>query len=90
MKLLGADVTVVDLDTIERLQPLLEEKATELRAAGRRPYIVAPMGVESLSLGAVGYVGRPRARRATGAGGIDADRLLSLRCQHDPGGWRSA
>ena len=32
MKLLGADVTV-DLDTIERLQPFLEEKATELPPA---------------------------------------------------------
>ncbi|MDX6750936.1 D-cysteine desulfhydrase family protein [Geminicoccaceae bacterium 1502E] len=55
-RLMGADVTVVDLESLEQLQPHLEAKAESLRAAGRRPYIVAPLGLENLALGAVGYV----------------------------------
>lgn len=55
-KLMDADVRVVDLPSIELLQPELERRADELRAAGRRPYIVAPMGLANLSLGALGYV----------------------------------
>jgi D-cysteine desulfhydrase family pyridoxal phosphate-dependent enzyme len=55
-KLMGADVTVVDLDTMEKLQPHLDAKAQELRSRGRKPFMVAPLDPESLSLGAVGYV----------------------------------
>jgi D-cysteine desulfhydrase family pyridoxal phosphate-dependent enzyme len=55
-KLMGADVRVVDLPSIELLQPELERRAAELRASGRKPYLVAPMGLGSLSLGALGYV----------------------------------
>ena len=40
----GRVVTVVDLPSLELLQPQLEAKADELRAAGRQPYLVAPMG----------------------------------------------
>jgi D-cysteine desulfhydrase family pyridoxal phosphate-dependent enzyme len=54
--LLGADVTVVDLASMEDLQPLLDAKGAALAAAGRKPYVIAPLGVESLALGAVGYV----------------------------------
>jgi D-cysteine desulfhydrase family pyridoxal phosphate-dependent enzyme len=55
-RLMGADITVVDVASTEHLQPYLDAKAEALRAAGRRPYVVAPMGLETLSLGAVGYV----------------------------------
>jgi D-cysteine desulfhydrase family pyridoxal phosphate-dependent enzyme len=55
-RLMGADVTVVDLDSRERLTPLLEAKAEELARAGRKPYVVAPFGAEKLVLGALGYV----------------------------------
>jgi D-cysteine desulfhydrase family pyridoxal phosphate-dependent enzyme len=55
--LMGADVTVVDLDSMERLTPVLEDKAEELRRGGRRPYVVRPFGLDKLVLGAVGYVG---------------------------------
>ena len=54
--LMGADVSVVELDTMERLQPRLEAKAAELRADGRKPYVVAPFGLDVLALSAVGYV----------------------------------
>ncbi len=54
--LMGADVSVVELDTMERLQPRLEGKAAELRAGGRKPYVVAPFGLDVLALSAVGYV----------------------------------
>jgi D-cysteine desulfhydrase family pyridoxal phosphate-dependent enzyme len=55
-RLMGADVTVVDLDTMERLTPVLEAKAAELERAGRKPYLVRPFGLDKLVLGAVGYV----------------------------------
>ena len=54
--LMGADVTVVDLDSMERLTPLLEAKAAELERAGRRPYVVRPFGLDRQVLGAIGYV----------------------------------
>jgi D-cysteine desulfhydrase family pyridoxal phosphate-dependent enzyme len=54
--LMGADVTVVDLDNMERLTPLLEAKAAELERAGRRPYVVRPFGLDRQVLGAIGYV----------------------------------
>jgi D-cysteine desulfhydrase family pyridoxal phosphate-dependent enzyme len=55
-RLMGADVTVVDLDSMERLAPLLGAKADELERAGRKPYILAPFAVDRLALGAIGYV----------------------------------
>jgi 1-aminocyclopropane-1-carboxylate deaminase/D-cysteine desulfhydrase-like pyridoxal-dependent ACC family enzyme len=55
-KLMGADVRVVDLPSLELLQPHLDARAGELRAAGRTPYVIEPLGLESLSLGALGYV----------------------------------
>lgn len=87
MKLMGADVTVVDLDTVERLQPLLDAKAAELEAAGRRPYVVAPMGLENLSLGALGYVAA--ALELDGqleAAGIEADHLYLCGANMTPAG----
>jgi D-cysteine desulfhydrase family pyridoxal phosphate-dependent enzyme len=55
-RLMGAEITVVDLDTLEGMQPLLEAKAGELTAAGRRPYLIGPMHEPSLVLGTIGYV----------------------------------
>jgi D-cysteine desulfhydrase family pyridoxal phosphate-dependent enzyme len=55
-RLMGASIDVVDLPSLELLQPYLDRKAEARRAAGRKPYIVEPMGANNLSLGAVGYV----------------------------------
>ncbi|MFO1037599.1 MAG: D-cysteine desulfhydrase family protein [Geminicoccaceae bacterium] len=55
-KLMGADVTVIDLPSLEQIAPHLEAKAEALRKAGRKPYVVAPMDLKGLALGAVGYV----------------------------------
>jgi D-cysteine desulfhydrase family pyridoxal phosphate-dependent enzyme len=55
-RLMGAEVEVVNLATLEAMQPLLEAKAAELRARGRKPYIVGPMQLRTLVLGTVGYV----------------------------------
>ncbi|MCP5155848.1 MAG: D-cysteine desulfhydrase family protein [Ectothiorhodospiraceae bacterium] len=55
-ELMGADVTVVDIDDIQRLPPLLREKAAELAAAGRRPYLVSPFELGVLARSSVGYV----------------------------------
>jgi len=54
--LMGADVTIVDLDSMEKLQPLLDAKGEELKRLGRQPYVMKPLGVESLAIGALGYV----------------------------------
>ena len=55
-RLMGASIDVVGLSSLELLQPHLDRKAEALRAQGRKPYIVEPMGASNLSLGAVGYV----------------------------------
>lgn len=54
--LMGADVTIVDLVSMEDLQPYLDAKGEELRLLGRKPYVIKPLGVESLAIGALGYV----------------------------------
>ena len=54
---MGADVTVVDLQSMEDIQPLLDAKADSLRAQGRKVYVVEPLGVDNLAIGALGYVG---------------------------------
>ena len=54
--LMGADVSVVDIESMEELQPHLDAKGEALRHAGRTPYVIRPLGVESLALGAIGYV----------------------------------
>ncbi len=55
-RLMGAAIRVVDLPSLELLQPELEAEAAALRAAGRRPFIVAPLTLASHTLGALGYV----------------------------------
>jgi L-cysteate sulfo-lyase len=54
-KLMGAEIEVVDLDSLEDVQPLLEAKAETLRKAGRKPYIVGPVETENMVTGALGY-----------------------------------
>ena len=55
-RLMGADVTVVKLDDMHELAPLLEAAAEELRRTGRKPFVVQPFGPEVLSTSALGYV----------------------------------
>ena len=55
-KLLGADVSIVEIDSMEQLQPYIDKRADELRAQGRKVYIVEPMGLHANALGALGYV----------------------------------
>jgi D-cysteine desulfhydrase family pyridoxal phosphate-dependent enzyme len=86
-RLMGADVTVVDLDSMERLAPLLEAKAEELARAGRKPYVVAPFGVDELVLGAVGYVNAAlELDRQLDEAGIDPDYLYLCGANMTPGG----
>jgi D-cysteine desulfhydrase family pyridoxal phosphate-dependent enzyme len=55
-KLMGAEIDVVALDSMEEVQPLLEAKAETLRKMGRKPFVVGPMQTESLVTSALGYV----------------------------------
>lgn len=55
-RLMGADVTVVALDSMEDIQPLLDEKAHALEAAGRHPFVIAPFALDLQALAALGYV----------------------------------
>ena len=55
-RLMGADVTVIDIESMEDIQPWLDEKARELEAAGRRPYVIAPFGIDQQVRAALGYV----------------------------------
>ena len=54
--LMGADITITDIDDMQDLPPLLEKKAEELRAAGRRPYLINPFDLDILARSTVGYV----------------------------------
>jgi D-cysteine desulfhydrase family pyridoxal phosphate-dependent enzyme len=86
-KLMGADVTVVDLDSMERLTPLLEAKADELARAGRKPYILAPFAVDRLALGALGYVNAAlELDRQFDEAGIDPDCLYLCGANMTPAG----
>ena len=84
-RLMGADVTVVDLDSMERLAPLLEAKAEELERAGRKPYVVAPFSIAEAGAGRDRLrQRRARARRASSTRpGIDPDYVVPVRRQHD-------
>lgn len=86
-KLMGADVRVVDLPSIEQLQPELERRAAELRAAGRKPYVVAPMGLANLSLGALGYVQAAiELDRQIAASGLSFDAIVLSGANMTPAG----
>jgi len=54
--LMGANVTVVDIDDIQRLPPLLDARAAELRAQGRNPFLISPFAMPTLSISTIGYV----------------------------------
>jgi len=55
-RLLGAEVTIVESEDLQQLPPLLEEKTETLRREGRKPYLMNPFGLPTLSLSAVSYV----------------------------------
>lgn len=55
-RLMGADVTIVDIDTMEKLQPLIDARAETLRRQGRTVYVVEPLGLRANVLGTLGYV----------------------------------
>jgi D-cysteine desulfhydrase family pyridoxal phosphate-dependent enzyme len=86
-RLMGAEVTVVDLDSMERLTPLLEAKGAELARAGRRPYVVRPFGLDKLVLGALGYVnGALELDAQLDEAGIDPDFLYLCGANMTPAG----
>jgi D-cysteine desulfhydrase family pyridoxal phosphate-dependent enzyme len=55
-RLMGAEVKVVKLDDMHDLQPLLEAEAEMLRAAGRKPYVIQPFAMATMSASALRYV----------------------------------
>lgn len=86
-KLMGADVRVVDLPSLELLQPHLDARAEELRAAGRKPYVVEPLGLQNLSLGALGYVAAAvELDGQLSAAGYDPDCLVLSGANMTPAG----
>lgn len=86
-RLMGAEVEVVDLDTLEAMQPLLEAKAEALRARGKKPYIVGPMQLSTLVLGTIGYVAAAAELHAQLEGqGIEADYLYLAGANMTPAG----
>ena len=54
--LLGADVTIVPGEDLQQLPPLLQEKVEKLKQEGRKPYLMNPFGLPTLSLSAISYV----------------------------------
>ena len=55
-RLMGADVTIIDIETVEELSPRLDEKAKELSDAGSNPFVVEPFSELTLTRGAIAYV----------------------------------
>jgi D-cysteine desulfhydrase family pyridoxal phosphate-dependent enzyme len=55
-RLMGAEVTVVELQDMHDLAPLLTAAGEELRKAGRKPYVIQPFDVDVLATSAIGYV----------------------------------
>ena len=55
-ELMGADITVVEIDDMQKLPPLLKSKAAELAQAGRRPYLIDPFDLDILARSTIGYV----------------------------------
>ncbi len=86
-RLMGAEVTVVDIDTMERLTPLLEEKAAQLKAEGRKPYVVAPFALDQQARSALGYVNAAAELDAQlEATGLDPDALYICGANMTPAG----
>ena len=86
-RLMGASIDIVDLPSLELLQPCLDAKAETLRAAGRRPYVVEPMGASNLSLGAIGYVKAAlELDQQWQAAGLDPDWLVLSGANMTPAG----
>ncbi len=54
--LLGADVTIVPGEDLQQLPPLLQKKVEKLEQEGRKPYLMNPFGMPTLSLSAISYV----------------------------------
>ena len=54
--LLGAEVTIVDGEDLQQLPPLLMQRVEKLKQEGRKPYLMNPFGLPTLSLSAVSYV----------------------------------
>jgi 1-aminocyclopropane-1-carboxylate deaminase/D-cysteine desulfhydrase-like pyridoxal-dependent ACC family enzyme len=86
-RLMDADVTVVDLQDMHELAPLLEAKADEVLRAGGRPFVVQPFGVDTLAMSAVGYVNAVlELDEQLAAANIVADRLYLAGANITPAG----
>ena len=85
--LMGADITVTDIDDMQDLPPLLEHKAEELRAAGRRPYLIDPFDLDILARSTVGYVEAAIELDAQlDEAGVDADHVYVAGANMTPAG----
>ncbi len=85
--LMGADVTVIDIASMEDIQPHLDAKARELEAAGRRPYVIAPFGLDQQVRAALGYVDMAVELDAQlDDAGIDPDHVFVAGANNTPAG----
>lgn len=86
-RLMGADVTVVRLDDMHELAPLLEAAAKELRKAGRRPYVIQPFSLDVLATSALGYVNQvAELDDQLAQGGLTADYVYVAGANITPAG----
>ena len=86
-RLMGAEVDVVQLEDMHDLEPLLEQAAEQLRRAGRRPYVIQPLAMQTAAASAIGYVNAAveldeQLERA----GVQADRLFVCAANFTPAG----
>jgi len=87
MKLLGAEVNVIDIESVEDIDRFLISRANELEARGRTPYIVKPLELEMQSLAALSYVlVAAEMDRQFDAAGIEPDHIYVAGANVTPAG----
>ena len=86
-RMMGAEVSIVDIDSIEDLTPKLHERADELTAQGGNPFVIEPFSRSTLTLGAVAYVDAAAEIHRQLAGlGVSADYLYMSGANMTPAG----
>ena len=55
-RFMGAEVEIIEIDDLQRLPPVLRERAAALAARGRRPYVADPFDLDLLARSSLGYV----------------------------------
>ena len=86
-RLMGAEISIIDIESIEELTPKLYERAEELSAKGRNPFVIEPFSTSTLTRGAIAYVDAAiENSRQLECLGVEADYLYLSGANMTPAG----